>query len=73
VVVLSPWGEHLVTYTEPNDGHAGAFSGPRDVAVEPDGDLVVVDSGNRRVVTVRSAAPAYSRVWLPAAMRAVQK
>jgi DNA-binding beta-propeller fold protein YncE len=64
VVVLTPEGESLAEYTEPNDGYTGSFNAPRGVAVEPDGDLVVADTGHQRVVTVRGALPDFRRIWL---------
>jgi hypothetical protein len=68
-VVLTPEGEFLADYTQPNDGYSGAFHAPRGVAVEADGDLVVADTGNARVVTVRGALPAWERLWLPLVLR----
>ena len=45
--------------------HSGTFNAPRGVTVEPDGDLVVADTGKRRVVTVRGALPGKWSIWLP--------
>jgi hypothetical protein len=39
------------------------------VAVEADGDLVVADTGNQRVVTIHGALPGYWRIWLPLIVR----
>ncbi|MGC9334578.1 MAG: hypothetical protein ACP5JJ_10545, partial [Anaerolineae bacterium] len=47
----------------------GPFNAPRGLAVEPNGDLVVADTGNRRVVTVRGALPGYWKLWLPLVAR----
>jgi DNA-binding beta-propeller fold protein YncE len=64
IAVLDREGNFLSEFTEPNDGYTGPFSAPRGVAVEPCGNLVVADTGNRRVVTVRGALPG-CRTWLP--------
>ena len=50
-------------WTEPTDGHAGAFVDPRGLAVRVDGSVLVADGGNRRVVAIRGAFP--RRLYCP--------
>ena len=58
VKVFSAGGELVATYDGPNDGvYAGSFYQPRDVAVGNNGRIVVVDTGNNRVVEVIHSEP----------------
>ena len=53
VKVLSDTGELIAVYTGPNDGvYGGPFNEPRDVAIDGNGRIVVVDTGNSRIVGV---------------------
>jgi hypothetical protein len=59
VKILIPQGDSYVVaeIPAPNDGHIGPFNAPRGVAASPGGDIVVADTGNRRVATIRGALP----------------
>jgi hypothetical protein len=53
VLVFAENGDLLAAFNSPNDGaYFGSFFGPRDVAVDQAGRIVVVDSGNERVVEI---------------------
>jgi DNA-binding beta-propeller fold protein YncE len=53
IKVLSDLGEVIAVYAGPNDGvYWGPFNEPRDVAIDGNGRIVVVDAGNSRVVGV---------------------
>jgi DNA-binding beta-propeller fold protein YncE len=57
-------GAVLRRWSGPTDGHGGLFNQPAGLAVSPNGDAVVADAGNGRVV--RIVAPAAARsVFLP--------
>lgn len=45
--VLHVWGSNADTGGEL--GEEGAFYGPRDVAIDPDGNVYVTDTGNKRI------------------------
>jgi YVTN family beta-propeller protein len=58
VKVLDGDGNILVEHTAPNDGHSGPFDSPRGVlGVCASGDIVVADTGNRRVATIAGVLP----------------
>ncbi len=58
VKVFSDTGAPIAVYDGPNDGtYTGAFSGPRDVAIDNNGHIVVADTGNNRVVEVIHSEP----------------
>lgn len=42
---------------------AATLSGAFDVKVDPDGDILVADTGNNRVLAIPPNSPAASRVW----------
>lgn len=53
IKVFSDAGRLIAAYDGPNDGlYGGSFSGPRDVAIDGAGRIVVADTGNNRVVQV---------------------
>lgn len=65
-IVVADTGHHLIkvlngqsqlraAFDRPNDNQSGSFSRPRGVAVDPQGNIVVADTGNRRVVTIQGA------------------
>lgn len=64
MVVLDAAGNLLDQLTQPDDGSAGSFYAPRGLAIEEDGDIVVADTGNQRVVTIRHGL-GLQRVYLP--------
>ncbi len=68
VKVLDSNGHVLGEYTGPNDGHAVAFNRLHGVTVDPTGNIVVADTGNRRIVTITGALPIW-RAYLPLARR----
>ena len=58
----------MVESTVPSDGYTGAFKPLRGVALEPCSNLVLTNTGNRRVVAVRDALPQY-KTWVPLMVR----
>jgi YVTN family beta-propeller protein len=64
VVVFGRAGNLLAAYTEPNDGHTGAFNQPHGVGWTPSGEIVVADTGNQRVVTIVPIQPEH-RLYTP--------
>ncbi|MBC7228225.1 MAG: hypothetical protein H5T61_13510 [Thermoflexales bacterium] len=58
------FGNLLGEYSAPNDDYSGPFNRPRGVTVDWMGNIVVADTGNRRVVTIRNALPAF-KAYLP--------
>ncbi len=59
VIGLSGEGHRLATYSGPNDGAPGPFRRPTGIAVGPDGEIVVADLDNQRVVTIRHGLRLY--------------
>jgi hypothetical protein len=55
VKILGAAGGLVAEYSGPNDGRDGVFSRPRGVAIDKAGTIVVADTGNGRVVTIRDA------------------
>jgi len=58
----------MVEFTASSEGYTGTFKATRGVALEPCGDLVMADTSNRRMVTVRDALPR-CKTWLPLTVR----
>ncbi|MBN1657020.1 MAG: hypothetical protein JXA93_01395, partial [Anaerolineae bacterium] len=52
VLVLDGSGGLVAEFTQSNDGYPGPFLAPRGVLGTAGGDIVVADTGNRRVVTI---------------------
>ena len=46
---LTSWGMGLVDTQGKAEGFEGLFYGPRDIAIDPDGNLYVTDTGNKRI------------------------
>ncbi len=69
--MLDSAGKLLATYAAPNDGRAGAFNRPRGVAGDQGANIVVADTGNDRVVTIRGALPVtpQNKIHLPLTRR----
>ncbi len=57
IKVLSISGKLIARYDAPNDGNRGFFSAPRGVAVDSRGNIVVADTGKKRIVTIINAFP----------------
>ncbi len=68
IKVLDTSGNLLGEYSAPNDEYAGSFNRPRGVMADLSGNIVVADTGNRRVVTIRDALPRI-KSYLPVIMR----
>lgn len=64
VKLLDGDGGVLRRWAGPTDGHAGPFHQPAGLAMLPDGDALVADTGNGRVVRIVAATQA-GRVYLP--------
>lgn len=64
VKLLAEDGAVLRRWAGPTDGHSGPFFRPAGLAMLPDGDALVADSGNGRVVRITAAAAA-GRSYLP--------
>ena len=64
VKLLAGDGAVLRRWSGPTDGHAGPFYQPAGLAMLPDGDVLVADAGNGRLVRI-VAATAPGRVYLP--------
>lgn len=64
-------GTLLAEFSTPNDEFSGEFSRPRSAVGDAAGTLIVADTGNARVVTVRGALPVAppARMYLPLMMR----
>lgn len=69
IKVLASNGNLLAQYAAPNDDYTGAFNQPRGVIVDRDQTIVVADTGNQRVVTIRGALPVLNmNTYLPLVM-----
>lgn len=66
VVVLNRSSAVLARYGDPLDG-SQAFAGPEGVAVDSTGSIVVADTGNRRVVSIRNVLPTLTMTPTPTA------
>jgi hypothetical protein len=64
IKLLTSDGAVLRRWSGPTDGHVGLFNQPAGLAVSSNGDAVVADAGNGRVVRIVAAAAA-PRVYLP--------
>lgn len=64
VKLMAGDGAVLRRWTGPTDGHAGPFHRPAGLVLLPNGDALVADAGNGRVVRI-GAATAAGRVYLP--------
>jgi hypothetical protein len=64
VKVLNAQGNLLDEYSAPTDGRTGIFNQPHGVVVDHDGNIVVADTGNQRVVTILNALPVW-KTYLP--------
>jgi hypothetical protein len=62
---------HLVTlFPGPNDEYSGPFNAPQGVIADTMGNIVVADTGNGRVATIRGAFPRPKVLtWLPLVVR----
>lgn len=69
IKVLDISGNLIGEYTAPNDEYSGLFNSPRGVMADLSGNIVVADTGNRRVVTIRNVLPVF-RNYLPLITRA---
>jgi DNA-binding beta-propeller fold protein YncE len=61
-------GQPDFTLTRPNPGSfpfasATTFASPNDIEIDPDGNLVVSDSGNNRVLSFPRGGKSATRVW----------
>jgi hypothetical protein len=60
----------VLVFPGPNDGYTGPFSRPQGVIADAWGNIVVADTGNRRVATIRGAFPPPKEFrWLPLVTR----
>lgn len=64
VKLLSGDGTVLRRWSGPNDGHSGSFRQPAGLAMLPNGDALVADAGNGRLVRIAGAAME-PRAYLP--------
>jgi hypothetical protein len=60
IKVLNTQGDLIDQYIAPTDGRAGTFYQPHGVAVDHEGNIIVADTENKRVVTILNVLPVLS-------------
>ena len=68
VKLLSGDGAVLRRWVGPTDGHGGTFRQPAGLAALANGDILVADAGNGRLVRIIAAA-VEQRVYLPLVLK----
>ncbi len=64
VKLLDEQGSLIAEYDSPNDGNIGYFYQPRGVVADYSGDIIVADTGNKRIVTILNILPVWD-IYLP--------
>jgi hypothetical protein len=60
IKVLDTQGNLIEQYSAPTDGRTGTLNQPHGVAADREGNIIVADTGNKRVVTILNVLPVLS-------------
>jgi hypothetical protein len=60
IKVLDTQGNLIEQYSAPTDGRTGTLNQPHGVAADHEGNIIVADTGNKRVVTILNVLPVLS-------------